>query len=114
MPTTIFKIDIRARDKVTHRACDEDLVRTSHGRNPCRDVDGDAGEVLTTTFTLAGVDSSPDLHTELVRARNNRLGASNRPSRTIEASDKPISGRVDLLPSEHLKLASNHAVMKVQ
>lgn len=61
MLAQVFEVDPGAGDKFRDGARDENLAGLGPGRDAGRNVNGDAGEVVTAKHTLTGVESRPDL-----------------------------------------------------
>ena len=61
----ILEVEAGPDDEVLDRARDEDLAGPGQGRDPCRDVDREPGDVVRDDLDLADVEAGPDLESEI-------------------------------------------------
>ena len=71
-------------------------------------MDGDAGHLAPHELALSGVQPRADLQPDLANGVADRAGAANPSCRPIERSEEPVAGRVRLVTSEALELATEY------
>ena len=85
--------DPRADDEIAHGPGGEHLARPGERRNPRRDVDGDAADVVADQLDLAGVKAGADLDAErghVVGDRRGRTRPRGSARRRSRGSRRPV------------------------
>jgi hypothetical protein len=86
---SVAEWDARADYQVGDGAGDEHLAGLCCGRDPGAGVDGDAGQVVTGGFDLAGVQADPDFDAQGADRIAHRAGAADRAGGAVKAANKP-------------------------
>ena len=110
----ILEPKVRAGDEILHRARHEHLARSGKGRDACPDRDCDSGDLAVGYLALAGMQTRPDCDLELAERVADRRSGANGASRTVERSEEPVAGCVDLPALEARELAANECVMPLE
>ena len=79
MRTAIFEVEPGPDDEVLDRARNEDLAGPGLGRDPCSDVNREAGNVIRQDLDLADVEPCTDLEPEILTS--SRIAAAQRIAR---------------------------------
>ena len=77
-------------------------------------MDGDTAEIVPDDFALARVDACPDIDAKLLHGLSDGLSTSDCARRTVEGSEKAVTGRVYLTPAMAFDLVPNEPVMLSQ
>ena len=107
----IVELEAGADDEVLDRARDEDLAGAGERRDPCADVDREAGDVVRLDLDLADVEPGPDLEPELGDLVADRRGTADRPGRAVEGGQDAVADDLDLGPAEPIELAPDDPVV---
>src|SRR5256884_2584638 len=105
--------DARAGYQVGDGAGDEHLARLRRGRYPGAGVDGDAGQVLTGGFDLAGVQANPDFDAQRADRVAHRACAADRPGGAGEGREQAVTGGVDLAAAAPVPLRAPYRIVGV-
>jgi hypothetical protein len=100
--------------RVLDRARDENVPGAGQGRNPCSDDDREPGQLVARALALARVDSGAHVEPEIAHAVDDRAGAANRTSRSVEAGEEPGARGVELRPAKALELPADQRVVPVE
>src|SRR5262245_43083866 len=106
--------DAGARDEILDRAGDQDFVGTRQGTDASGDVDGETGEIVGADFALSRVQARSHIDPEGLGGFVDGLGAMNGARRAVEAGQKTIPGRLDLLTAEAAQFVADCAIVRVQ
>src|SRR5215467_4112522 len=106
--------DAGARDEILDRAGDQDFVGTRQGTDASGDVDGETGEIVAADFALSRVQARSHIDPEGLGGFGDGLGAMNGARRAVEAGQKTIPGRLDLLTAEAAQFVADCSVVRVQ
>lgn len=85
MHTSVGETYARSSDEVGHGPRAQDLARLCERSDPGRNVYGDAGEIVATGLTLAGVQSGSDFDTKGAGLVGDRPRTADGPRRSVEA-----------------------------
>ena len=91
MFAAVSKWDLRADDQVSHRARDDDFAWACKSTDACRDVNGEAAEIVPAYFAFTGMDADVYLDAEFSRRIDKGLSAPNRACRTVKSGDKSVA-----------------------
>src|SRR5438477_11674818 len=97
MQTKVLKIDSRTRDEILHRAGNNHTARLRFYHDARASVDCDASDVVAHQFAFAGVHARADLNPQLSDGTRDRKRATDRPRRSVQGCQKPVTGRVGFL-----------------
>jgi hypothetical protein len=112
--SSVCELDPRSHDQVGDGARHEHLARPCGAPDPRPDVNGKAAGAFVGKLDLAGMETGSDLQPNGFNAVSDSARASDRPRRTIEDGQETVACRVDLLPSEVMKLGAYDLVMGAQ
>src|SRR6266550_3368945 len=101
----------RSRDQVSHRARDQDLVRTREAHDARPDVNGDPSNAGLHDVELSSVEAGAHLDAKLVYALDNRERAADGARRSVENRKEAVASPIDLSAAKTSELAANEAVM---
>ncbi len=106
--------DAGARNQILDRAGDQDFVGTRQGPDASGDVDGETGEIVAADFALPRVQARSHIDPESLGGFPDGLRAMNGARRAVEAGQKTIPGRLDLLTAEAAQFVADCSVVRVQ
>jgi hypothetical protein len=78
------------------------------------DVDGDAGDVGSVVFDLAGVEADADVETKGPQLIADRDAAADAATGSVEGCEEPVAGRFDLAAAESREFGAYQVVMSGQ
>ena len=94
--------EFAADDEVADRAGDEDLTGLGEAHDAGGEVDGEPGDVVVAPFDLAGMQSSPQVESELAGVADDLRGAAHALRGPGEESQRAVTGRLDRLAAVRL------------
>src|SRR5215468_4224550 len=106
--------DAGPRDEILDRAGDQDFVGTRQGTDASGDVDGETGEIVAADFALSRVQARSHIDPDGLGCFGDGLGAMNGARRAVEAGQKTIPGRLDLLTAKAAQFVADCSVVRVQ
>jgi len=93
--TPIVEVGVRPGNEVDDGPRHEDLAGIGQPGHALSEVDGDAGDVVTSKLDLAGVESSAQLQTQLVGTISNRGRARDGSPGAIERRQCAVTDVAD-------------------
>jgi hypothetical protein len=100
-----IELDSRSGDKVLDSARHEYLAWCRLRSYASADVDGDPTDLSVNELAFAGVQTRAHLQPELLQRLANCTAAPDRPGRTVEAREEPVSRRI------HFRTAVPHELL---
>ena len=79
-----------------------------------RNMDGQSSKIIASDFTFACVQPHAKFDTQLAGGLADGLSAPDGASRAVERSHEPITGGIDLPPTEPAELLSHGSIVSVQ
>jgi hypothetical protein len=112
---SIVELEAGARDEISRRRANENLLRVREGHDAGSDVNRDSARFFAgPALDLSCVHPSPHIEPERSECLADGQRTADRPSRTVEESEKSVTRGVDLLTREAHELTSNCFVMLVE
>src|SRR4051812_21953696 len=112
--TLIGKSQPRPRYEITDGARDKNLSAASLGRDPGRDMNGNACYVVIIQLDLARVKAAPDLYAERAYPLDDGRRATNGACGSVERSEEAVPEPLDHLPPHSGKLPPHEVVVLLQ
>src|SRR5258708_10529800 len=100
MHPSIRERDSRTRDQLGHSSGNEHLAGLGRIGYTRSDVHSDPPDVAVSDLDLSAVYSHPEHDSKLSCSRDDRDGARDRTSRTVEREKDPVAGSFDQPPTE--------------
>src|SRR5580765_3903970 len=106
-----LELEQRSCDEVLDRRRDEDFPRCRLRRDPCADVDSEAGDLLADELALARVHSGADFEPDAAERACDCLRAADCSNRPVEAREESVACGIDLPSAETDQLAADECVV---
>lgn len=93
----VYERDVGTGGEVAQRAGGECFLRSGEGADPCRNMNGDPGDVVAEPLDLAGVKACADLDAVHAQGLDEQPGAPGGTAWTVERDEYTVSGALDQL-----------------
>src|SRR6516165_7128018 len=112
--TVIAKAQAGAGHQILDGAGHQHLARRGERGYAGADMDRDPTHIVTHYLALSSVKTSADLESQRLHPPRYRAGAADSPSGTVEGSEKPIAGCLDLATTKSNEFAANQHVVAIE
>jgi len=94
--TAIGELDARSGHEIFDGLRDEDVARSGMRSDSCADRNGDTGNLSVHDLSLAGMQTGPELESQLGNRVADGARAADRPGRAVEAREEAVACGVQL------------------
>jgi hypothetical protein len=111
---TILELQVRPRHHVPNGTRHEHLARSRLADDPSACVDRDPSDLAVVSDALSGVQSRPDLESQLGKRYRDSPCAPDRRCRRVEGGEEAVAGIIDLASTPSIEKFADSPVMRPQ